>query len=54
VVLAGNYRSLRGRTIACCVLDECAFLRDEQAAYPDVEVYRAVLPGLATCVRPAR
>ena len=28
-VLAGNFRSVRGRSIACAILDECAFWRDE-------------------------
>jgi hypothetical protein len=48
VVLSGNYRSLRGRTVACGILDELAFMRDEQSAAPDVEMFRALLPATVT------
>jgi len=47
-VRAGNYRSVRGVTLIGCVLDEVAFLRDETSAMPDVELYRALKPALAT------
>ena len=47
-VHAANFRTVRGRTLLACVFDECAFWRDEYAAQPDLEVYRAVLPALAT------
>ena len=40
--LAADYRSLRGRTLLCAILDEAAFMQD------DVECARALLPGLAT------
>jgi hypothetical protein len=39
---------VRGRTLVGCILDEVAFMRDDTSAMPDTEVYRAVLPALAT------
>jgi hypothetical protein len=47
-VLASNFRSVRGRSIACAILDECAYWRDESSASPDTETYSALVPGLAT------
>jgi hypothetical protein len=46
-VHTNSYRSVRGRSIICCIMDECAFWRDENFASPDVEVHAAVSPGLA-------
>ena len=46
--LANNFRSLRGRTLLLAILDEAAFLRSENSAYPDIEAARALRPGLAT------
>jgi hypothetical protein len=43
-----SYRSVRGRTLLAAIFDESAYWRDETSASPDVEVYRAVLPSLAT------
>ncbi len=43
-----NFRTVRGRTLLACIFDEAAFWRDESSATPDVEVYRAVIPALAT------
>ena len=43
-----SFRSIRGRTLLCCIFDEIAFWRDETSATPDIETYRAVLPALAT------
>ncbi len=48
VIATNNYRSIRGRTLACVIFDEAAFWRDETSANPDVEIYNAVLPGLVT------
>jgi hypothetical protein len=42
-----SMRSIRGRSILCVVLDECAFFRDESYANPDIEVDAALSPGLA-------
>jgi hypothetical protein len=47
-VHANSFRTVRGRTLLCCIFDEIAFWRDETTANPDVETYRAVLPALAT------
>jgi hypothetical protein len=48
IVLASNFRNVRGRSIACVILDECAFWQSELTANPDVEVYQALVPSLAT------
>src|SRR5262249_20278655 len=47
-VHANSFRTVRGRTLLAAIFDECAFWRDESSANPDLEVYRAVLPSLAT------
>jgi hypothetical protein len=47
-VHSNSFRTVRGRTLVGCVFDETAFWRDESSASPDVEVYRATLPSLAT------
>jgi hypothetical protein len=48
VVLANDFRSVRGRTLVAVILDEAAYWRHELSTRPDVEVYRACRPGLAT------
>jgi hypothetical protein len=48
VVHSNSFRTIRGRTLIACIFDEIAFWRDESSATPDTEVYRAVLPALAT------
>jgi hypothetical protein len=53
-VKSSNFRSVRGLTLACVVVDEICFLRDETSATPDVELIRAVRPGLATTGGAAR
>ena len=45
-VHANSFRSVRGRTIVCCIFDEVSFWRDDRSATPDVEVYTAILPSL--------
>ena len=47
-VATNSHRSVRGRTLLAAIMDEVAFYRDEQSATPDVEVYRALIPSLAT------
>jgi hypothetical protein len=47
-VMTCSFRAIRGRTFACVVLDEAAFFRSDESANPDVELVRAVLPGLST------
>lgn len=46
--LTSDYRSLRGRTLLLAIMDEAAFLKDEQSSTPDIECARALRPGLAT------
>src|SRR6516162_7445312 len=46
--LAADYRSLRGRTLLLAILDEAAFLHAETGKGSDLELARALLPGLAT------
>jgi hypothetical protein len=47
-VFTSNYRSVRGFTLALAIIDEAAYLRDENSASPDLELYRALMPALAT------
>ena len=47
-VMASNFRSVRGRSIACAILDECAFWRSDNTINPDAEILNAVRPGLGT------
>jgi hypothetical protein len=48
VIGTSSYRAVRGRAIALVVLDEIAFFQSENSASPDLEIYRALLPGLAS------
>lgn len=47
-VHSASFRAIRGYTLALAIIDEAAFLRDESSASPDVELYRSLLPALAT------
>jgi hypothetical protein len=47
-IFSSNFRSARGYSMPLAVVDECAFLRDEFSATPDIELRRALLPALAT------
>ena len=47
-VHANSFRTVRGRTLVAAIFDEIGFWRAEDSATPDNEVYRAVLPSLAT------
>jgi hypothetical protein len=47
-VHANSFRSVRGRTLCCCIFDEVSFWRDDSTAVPDVETYSAILPSLLT------
>jgi hypothetical protein len=42
-----SFRSTRGYSYAAVILDELAYFRDDLSANPDVELIRAVRPGLA-------
>jgi hypothetical protein len=48
LVLANDFRSIRGRTLVACILDEISYWRSELTVTPDVETYRAAKPALAT------
>jgi hypothetical protein len=48
IIATNSFRSVRGRTIVCCIFDEVAFWRSEDTASPDFEVYTAIEPGMAT------
>jgi hypothetical protein len=41
-----SYKSVRGRTILCCIFDETAFWEDADSQNPALEVWRAVRPSL--------
>jgi hypothetical protein len=43
-----SYRTVRGKTLLACIMDEVAIWRDAESALPDIETYRAVLPSLVT------
>jgi hypothetical protein len=47
-VQTSNFRTVRGPSLVACVVDEIAFLRDEQSATPDRELIRAVAPAMIT------
>ena len=47
-IFSSNFRSARGYSMPLAIVDECAFLRDEFSATPDLELRRALLPALAT------
>jgi hypothetical protein len=47
-VHTASLRSTRGRSYAAVLLDEAAFLRNDESANPDLEIIRAVRPGLIT------
>ena len=42
-----SYRSIRGRTVVCCIGDEMSFWRSEGSS-PDAEILAAVRPSMAT------
>ena len=50
VVQAGDWRTVRGYTLVCAVIDEAAFfgLSEESKVRSDTELIRALRPGLAT------
>jgi hypothetical protein len=48
VVAANDFRSVRGRTVVAAIFDEIAYWRSDYSANPDLEVYRAIKPALAS------
>ena len=48
-IAACSYRTVRGRSVCCALLDECAFWRtDDGSANPDREVLNAIRASMAT------
>lgn len=48
-VQVASFRRLRGRTVACAILDECAFwYSDEGSRNPDTEIIKALRPSMLT------
>jgi hypothetical protein len=47
-ITTNNQRRVRGRTVIAAVFDEVAFWGSENSVSPDEDVYRAVLPAMAT------
>lgn len=47
-ILTNNFRSVRGRAVLLAVFDELAYWRDESSAAPDKELYKAIVPALAS------
>jgi hypothetical protein len=47
-IATNSFRAVRGRAILLAILDECAFYSDEASANPDLELYNALKPGLAS------
>jgi hypothetical protein len=43
-----DFRTIRGRTVLLCIMNEVAFWRDENSSNPDKEIYRAVRPAQAS------
>jgi hypothetical protein len=43
-----SFRVTRGYTLAAALCDETAYWRDETSANPDMEIFRALRPGLAS------
>ena len=47
-VMSAGFRAIRGRSVACVILDEIAFYYHEGSFKPDHEILAAVRPDLAT------
>jgi len=47
-ILTNNFRSVRGRAVLLAVFDELAYWRDESSSAPDEELYKAIVPALAS------
>jgi hypothetical protein len=47
-IATNSFKSIRGRPFSVVILDECAFYASETSSTPDVELYAAITPGLAT------
>ena len=47
-VKTASFRSVRGYTVLCAILEEIAFWRSEESANPDKAILEAIRPALAT------
>jgi hypothetical protein len=47
-VMTSNWRVVRGRPVLAAILDECAMMDSSDSATPDIELYNALMPGMAT------
>jgi len=47
-VHSADFRAIRGMTVCMAIIDEIAFLRNENSANPDYEIVDAILPSLVT------
>ena len=47
-VAASSFRSIRGPSVVCAILDELAIWHSDESANPDAEVIRAVRPAMLT------
>lgn len=47
-ISTASFRSVRGYTVLAALVDEAAYLRDEESATPDVELLNALRPAMAT------
>ena len=47
-VATASYRSVRGYTLIAALIDEIAFLRQDESANPDTEILDAIRPAMAT------
>jgi len=48
LVKPASFRGIRGATLCAAIMEEISFLRYEEAAIPDIEIYRALKPGLSS------
>jgi len=47
-IKTASFRTIRGYTVLCAILEETAFWRSEESANPDREVLQALRPALST------
>jgi hypothetical protein len=47
-IQTASFRATRGYTFAAVLADETAFWRSEESANPDVEIFRALRPGMSS------
>jgi hypothetical protein len=47
-IMATDFRSIRGRTVLCVIMDEVAYWRGDHTVSPDREVLRAIKPSMLT------